>query len=462
MVDVDAPPAVLAPARRRTLAIGLAVASVAIALIGTIVWMLLLQSVGDRPALVGVSLALGSGIAPMLSTASIIVLLRMRGALSPARTAALLALASLALPLVALTAASWGLGFADADAGRPVTGFATATVPLGAAAILLTVVLVTLLLQAVVARAGIGTASAWALSVVCGVLGAPVLVGGLAAPPTGAGIAVGALVIVMLAAHPPGTRAQVASPRLASAPSRGTALALPLARFALVAGVLGVAVALTGSAWWPVPIDGTQAMGVGISILLAASLPLVAAIAVLAVDRVAIAPAVVSGSAVALALALAVLGLWYTGAPAGAEHALALPLASLLLGVAVGGMSLLLPIPRSAAIVVGLAVALTLGVQLAATLLPALAFATPLAAAVLLVLGRSSRAREKVTPRRSAAACRSCRAPRAPPARLRPRRAGSARRSAPRARPPPSRRRGRGSARRAPRRCEGSGRASAG
>ncbi|WP_169079173.1 hypothetical protein [Microcella alkalica] len=401
MVDVDAPLTLHAPARRRALAVGLAVASVAVALIGTVLWMLLLRAAGDRPALAGLALALGSGVAPLLATASIIVLLRMRGALSPSRTAALLALASLALPLVALTAASWGLGFADADAGRPVTGFAAATVPLGVAALLLVAVLFTLLLQAVVGRTGIGSASAWALSVVCGALGAPVLVGGLAAPPTGAGIAVGALVIVVLTAPAGGAGARAATAprpapdarddrlRGAVPPARRARALVPtLARFALVAGALGVAVALTGSAWWPVPIDGTQAMGVGISILLAAALPLVAALAVLALDRVAIAPAVVSGSAAALALALAVMALWYTGAPAGAEHAWALPLASLLLGVAVGGMSLLLPIPRSAAIVVGLAVALTLGVQLAAMLLPALAFATPLVAAALLVLGR--------------------------------------------------------------------------
>lgn len=401
MVDVDAPPTLHAPARRRALAVGLAVASVAVALIGTVLWMLLLRAAGDRPALAGLALALGSGVAPLLATASIIVLLRMRGALSPSRTVALLALASLALPLVALTAASWGLGFADADAGRPVTGFAAATVPLGAAALLLVAVLFTLLLQAVVGRTGIGSASAWALSVVCGALGAPVLVGGLAAPPTGAVIAVGALVIVVLTAPAGGAGARAATAprpapdarddrlRGAVPPARRARALVPtLARFALVAGALGAAVALTGSAWWPVPIDGTQAMGVGISILLAAALPLVAAVAVLALDRVAIAPAVVSGSAAALALALAVMALWYTGAPAGAEHAWALPLASLLLGVAVGGMSLLLPIPRSAAIVVGLAVALTLGVQLAAMLLPALAFATPLAAAALLVLGR--------------------------------------------------------------------------
>lgn len=401
MVDVDAPPTLHAPARRRALAVGLAVASVAVALIGTVLWMLLLRAAGDRPALAGLALALGSGVAPLLATASIIVLLRMRGALSPSRTAALLALASLALPLVALTAASWGLGFADADAGRPVTGFAAATVPFGAAALLLVAALLTLMLQAVVGRTGIGSASAWALSVVCGALGAPVLVGGLAAPPMGAGIAVGALVIVVLTAPTGGAGARAATaPRAAPdarddrlrgavpAAHRPRALVPTLARFALVAGALGAAVALTGSAWWPVPVDGTQAMGIGISILLAAALPLVAAVAVLALDRVAIAPAVVSGSAAALALALAVMALWYTGAPAGAEHAWALPLASLLLGVAVGGMSLLLPIPRSAAIVVGLAVALTLGVQLAAMLLPALAFATPLAAAALLVLGR--------------------------------------------------------------------------
>ncbi len=404
MVDVDAPPTLHAPARRRALAVGLAVASVAVALIGTVLWMLLLRTAGDRPALAGLALALGSGVAPLLATASIIVLLRMRGALSPVRTAALLALASLALPLVALTAASWGLGFADADAGRPVTGFAAATVPLGVAALLLVAVLFTLLLQAVVGRTGIGSASAWALSVVCGALGAPVLVGGLAAPPTGAGIAVGALVIVVLAAPRPAPDARDDRLRGAVPPARRPRALVPtLARFALVTGALGVAVALTGPAWWPVSVDGTQAMGIGISILLAAALPLVAAVAALAVDRVAVAPAVVSGSAAALALALAVMALWYTGAPAGAEHAWALPLASLLLGVAVGGMSLLLPIPRSAAIVVGLAVALTLGVQLAAMLLPALAFATPLAAAALLVLGRRTGRPEVPRPESAAA-----------------------------------------------------------
>ena len=84
MVDVDAPLTLHAPARRRALAVGLAVASVAVALIGTVLWMLLLRAAGDRPALAGLALALGSGVAPLLATASIIVLLRMRG-IEPSR-----------------------------------------------------------------------------------------------------------------------------------------------------------------------------------------------------------------------------------------------------------------------------------------------------------------------------------------------------------------------------------------
>lgn len=394
MVDVDAPPAGSLPERRRSLALGLAAASVVAALAATVLWAQLVVRPLDRVPTASIMIALAGGIAPLLAVASVVLMLRMRGTVSQAGAVRLLVVASLALPLAALAGVSWGLGFADADAGRPITGLAAATAPLLLAALLTSAALVGLLVHAVALHSGLGEAGAGGLAVVCGLLGGPIVVFGLSAPPTSAGLAVGALLLVAFT-WPRTAVVELAAGSTPSGVAPSAELVAPLARLALGAGVLGLAVAVSGATWWPTPIDATRAMVIGISILLAAGLPLTAAAARLAAVRFPRIGPLVRGPATALALALSGVGLAYAAAPEGWAGGIAI--ASLLLGVAVGGMSFVLPLPRRIAVVVGLAVALSLAATQAATLLAALAFAVPLLAAGVLVLAARAPGRARVT-----------------------------------------------------------------
>ncbi len=398
MMAVEAPPALRRPDRRRAAALALALASVIVALVAAVLWGLIIASLPARTDLAPAMTALGGGLAPLLAVASAVIMLRMRGTLSIARSVVVLVLAALALPLGALGATSWGLGFADADAGRPLTGFAAAAVPLLLGALLAGAPLIGLLVHALCRSGGLGPTSSALLGALCGLFGAPVLAWSFATPTTSVMLAVAALLLVALGAPRP--RPERSIRPLAAAHSEvdhrsREGLAISLSRLAAGAGLLGAAFAFTGSAWWPVPIDGTEAMVLGISILLAAGMPLLASLALLVESRFPVAALIVRAPATALALALVTMGFWYTSAPDGDANGWAVSVASLFVGVAVGGMSFLLPLSRPVAIVVGLAVALALAAAQVATLLPALAFAVPLVAIGVLVLAaRSERRRE--------------------------------------------------------------------
>lgn len=400
MVTVDAPPSLSAPDRRRALALGLAIASVVIAVSAAALWVVTIGGLPERSGLAPVSIILGGALAPLLAVAAAVIVLRMRGTVSIARAVVLLVLAAIALPTAALAGLSWGLGFADADAGRPLTGLAAATVPLLLLALAAGAPLIGLLVYALCRSADLGEGGAALLGALCGLLGAPVLVWGLTNPTTSAALAVSALLLVALGtprSRPERSIRPPAATRTATDRRPRERLAIALARLAAGAGVLGAVFALSGAAWWPVPIDGTEAMIVGISILLAAGMPLLASLALLVESRFPVAALLVRGPATALALALALalvaMGFWYTSAPDGDATGWAVSVASLFVGVAVGGMSFLLPLSRSVAIVVGLAVALALAAAQVAMLLPALAFGVPLVAIGILVLAARSERR---------------------------------------------------------------------
>lgn len=396
MTIVDAAPA--ASDRRRAVALGLAIAAVVAAVAAAVLWSLILARAPERTDLASVMVALGGGLAPLLAVASAVMVLRMRGTLSIARSVVLLVLAALALPLAALAAPSWALGFADAAAGRPLTGLAAATVPLLLGALVTGATLIGLLVHGLCRSGGLGQGGSVLLGTLGGVLGAPLLGWGLATPTTSAALAVAALLLAALGSPRPRQERSIRPPAAARpAADRSTRdeLAIALSRLAAGAGLLGAVVAVSGSAWWPVPIDGTEAMVLGISVLLAAGVPLLASLALLVESRFAVVTMLVRGPATSLSLALAAMGFWYTSAPDGGANGWAVSVASLFVGVAVGGMSFLLPLSRPVAIVVGLAVALALAASQVAMLLPALAFAVPLGAIGVLALGaRSERRRE--------------------------------------------------------------------
>lgn len=393
MVTVDAPAAVRRD-RRPTVALGLALVAVAVAAAAAGVWGLALSA--DEPSqgwLAAVVPALGTGLAPVLALASATIVLRMRGVLSAGRATAIIALGAIALPLAALATASWSAGFDDADAGRPITGLGALTAPLALASLVAGAALLGLLLQAVLVLAGMSRASAAALALLLAVVGAPAAGFALVSPASSAALAVAAVIVAAFASPRSAPRVERESSIRTPDPARTPAavrstheLAIGLARLAAGAGIIGVLFAILAPALWPVPIDGTEAMIVGISILLASGLPLLAAVVLLVETRFPVATLLVRGPATALALALAAMGYWYTSAPDGDANWWAISVASLLVGVAVGGMSFLLPLSRPVAIAVGLAVALALAAAQVAAVIPMLAFALSVVAIVIVVL----------------------------------------------------------------------------
>lgn len=410
MTAVGASTSQLAPDRRRALALGLAIAAVIVSAAAAALWWSVIlgtTSGAADPDLAIVVFLLGTGLAPLLAVASGGIVLRMRGTLSRGRLALVVALAATALPLAALAAASWGLGFADADAGRTPTGFAAATPLLLLGSLAAGALLIGVLVHALCRAGGLGQTGSVLLALLCGALGGPVVGWSLATPMTSAALAVAALVLVALgspgAQRAPNIRTPAAARPAVDRRSR-EGLALALARLAAIAGLLGAVFALSGSTWWPVPIDSTTAMSVGISILLAACMPLLASVALLVEARFPVAALLVRGPATALALALVAMGYWYTSAPDGDANWWAVSVASLFVGVAVGATSFLLPVSRPVAIVAGLAVALALAATQVAALLPALAFGVPLVALSIVILGRRGERRGAAASEREATA----------------------------------------------------------
>jgi len=397
MVSIDAPPAAGRLGRRW--ALGLAIASVVVAVTATTLWALVItRSPGGPTDLAALTTALGTGLAPVLAVASATVTLHGLHVLTRRQAAVAVALAALGFPLAALAAHSWSLGFDLADAGAPMTGLAAATAPLMLGAVVSGAALLALLVHALARHAGIPSAPAVGLALVAAVVGVPLIGGGFLVPTSSAALAVGALLLAALTS--PRER-PASSIRPSIAPSARTGdrprdrLAVGLARLAAGAGILGVAFALAGPLWWPVTIDGSRAMIVGISILLGAGVPLLASLALLVESRFPVARGLVRGPATALVLALAMMGYWYTSAPDGDANQWAVSVASVFVGVAVGGMSALLPVARPVAIAVGLAVALALAAAQVAAFLPMLAFAVPILAIVVVVLdARAERRRD--------------------------------------------------------------------
>lgn len=398
MVSIDAPPAAAGRLGRRW-ALGLAIASVVVAVTATTLWWTVITRADEASTdLALLVTSLGTGLAPVLAVASAAVTLHGLRVLTRRRAAVAVALAAIGFPLAALAVHSWSLGFDLADAGAPMTGLAAATAPLMLGAVASGAALLALLVNALARHAGIPSAPAVGLALVAAVVGVPLTGWGFLVPASSAALAVAALLLAALTSprERPAASIRLSTTPGARRPERPReSLAVGLARLAAGAGILGAAFALAGPLWWPVPIDGTQAMIVGISILLAAGVPLIASLALLVESRFPVARGLVRGPAIALVLALAMMGYWYTSGPDGDANWWAVSVASVFVGVAVGGMSALLPVARPVAIAVGIGVALALAAAQVAAFLPMLAFAVPILAIVVVVLdARAERRRD--------------------------------------------------------------------
>jgi hypothetical protein len=218
-----------------------------------------------------VALTAGVFLAPALTATALVALLRSRHLIPAARAAVILPLACVALGIAALTSLSWSIGFDLADAGLPVMGLAAMFPTLFAAGWALGALVIAVLADGLLLEAGIGRVIRWLSAALIGVVAAPMiglsLITQIATVLVAAGIA-------FLAIDRQGAVA-VRSPARTlfdASPSR------PLAWTSATLGVVGIAYALTGSAWSPAATDGTIAMAQGIAILLAAAVPLLGAI----------------------------------------------------------------------------------------------------------------------------------------------------------------------------------------
>lgn len=216
-----------------------------------------------------VTVAGGVLLAPALAATALVALLRSRGLIPPARATAILPVAWAALGMAALTSVSWSLGFDLGDAGLPVTGLAAMVLPLFAGGWALGALAVAVLIDGLLLETGIGRALRWMSAALIGVVVAPVI--GLSLISQVMTVLVAA-VIAFLAMDRRGAVVARAPVIVDAIPSR------PLAWTGAALGTVGVAYALTGSAWSRGATDGTIAMAQGITILLASAIPLLAAI----------------------------------------------------------------------------------------------------------------------------------------------------------------------------------------
>ena len=218
------------------------------------------------------------GIAPALASGSLCALLAGRGVLSPRSATGVAALAVLACASALVAALSWSAGFDAADAGLDASRHTSITLSSAVAAWLLGSAAIACLTAAVLPLSPSGTLR-WALAILIGAVGAPIVGAALLTPAT---IVVASLGLLVLAVR---SERQTAEPQPSAAGESAGASAAPrpvpsaparaLAWSSALAGAVAIVAALTGSAWGGWALDGTQAMQLGIGVGNLCSLPLV-------------------------------------------------------------------------------------------------------------------------------------------------------------------------------------------
>lgn len=333
------------------------------------------------------------GIIPILTAISAVAVVRDRGLVGDGRAIIMVVLAIPALVLAGLAAWSWSLSFDAADAGTPAPPLAEAWLPLFGTGLIIGVALLGLFIDSMLSRTQLSRFSRIAVSLVASCVLTPVLGSALLTPYVAAA---GALATAVLAAVPHSATSAAANP----VPSHSAAGALSravqvttrvLALIAAVGGILGVAYAFTGSHWSPGASDGTIAMAQGITLLLLAAVPLLAAFGVRADSRGTQPSRHVWGPLVLLAGGLVLNAAAYTHAPDWADMAPWFFVGSVLAGGAISWwISPRTRLSRIAATIIGIFSGLLCAVFLG-MLTPLLAFTVPLLSIVMLIAARSSR-----------------------------------------------------------------------
>lgn len=339
-----------------------------------------------------VSPLLTIGVVPLLTAVAAVAVIRDRGLIGDGRALVVVTLAAPALVLAGLAAWSWAVGFDAADAGTPAPFLATAWLPLIGAAMVTGVASLCLFIDSFVSRTQLSRVVCLSLSVVVSTVLTPLVGLALLTPYIGAGIA---LLTAVVAATPRRTPLPATTtPRIQSAPAATTRSAVTMIRalalLTIVGGVLGVTYALTGAYWSPGAEDGTSAMAQGITLLLVATIPLLAAFGVWADGHGTHRPLHVWGPLTLLAGALALLAAAYTRAPNSDDMAPWFLAGSMLAGGAISWwITPRIRLPRVAAITIGVFAGLLYAAFLGMMLTPLLAFTVPLLGILLLITART-------------------------------------------------------------------------
>ncbi len=338
------------------------------------------------------ALLLSAGVAPASTAIAFIALLRLAGVLGDGRTLLTVLVSVLAGACGGLAAVSWSRGFDNADADLPQTGLAAAFLPLAASGLTLSAVGISLVIFAALSRSRLPLAARIALSAVCGTVAAPFLgVITFTSPFVNGLIALAGLVIAVLLRRAPSAPAtsRVSAHQLHPRPY-ATRLA-GIAAFLM--GSLGMVWAFTGEAWSPMGGNSTTAMRHGIIVLSVSAVPALIGLGLVALGRFRSRRRDVWVPVGAAVVGFCLLALDYLVSAGSGDIGPIWVAAAASIGVGLGwAVAARTPVPLPLRIVVGAATAVVFTVPLGITLMPLLAFTTPLLG-LMLVVSRQRRPR---------------------------------------------------------------------
>lgn len=349
-----------------------------------------------------------TGVAPALTLLGVIALLRSRGRITPPRALLTLVVLTGALILAVLAQLSWARGFDLADAGIALSGLAAAFMPLFISGWIAGGAGVALFIDGVLAPTRMPRGGRIVLAGVLGAVTAPVLGVGLINPVMSSVIA---LTVAVVALRTVDQRDVMPAPPLTSSPLTysSSSPAQWLGWISVAGGLAGVAYALSGAAWSTAATDGTVAMGQGITIMLASSIPLIAAVGLDASKRRG--HLVVWGPLCAAALAVIAVAIAYVHAPEWAGMGVWMTSSAVLGGVALGWwITPRLRGPIAARVAVGVASGAAYAALVGIAVIPSLAFTIPVLGTIVALRShrrRHARSRSRRTSQQSRATQRA-------------------------------------------------------
>ncbi len=360
--------------------------------LGACSWLALLNGLGGAPWAANVVGIVTVGVVPALAVVAMIAVMRDRGwVTAPRALITILALVT-SLALAALAKLSWAQGFRLADQNLPQTGLADAWGQLFVVAWVVGAAAIALLVDGLLHRTRWPWFARMPLAALVGILAAPAAGVALINPTMAVVVAGFAALMALSTLSGRRVRRSPAATRTREARSSDDRTAVRwLTGLSAIVGMFGVAYALTGAAWSAGAADGTVAMGQGITILLAAAIPLLTAVALTVSRRHG--RAAVSGPIGLVILEVTAVAVAYVSAPAWDDMAPWMAVSAIFGGGAVAWWAIpRIRGPLGLRVAVGVALGVGYAVPFGTTTIPLLAFTVPVFAVVVALVGtRSSR-----------------------------------------------------------------------